>query len=221
MGITGDDEIWAYGLRNPWRNAFDRLTGDLFIADVGQSLWEEINIQAGSSTGGENWGWRCREGAHAFNTSGDCASATLLDPIQEYSHGGTPFRCSITGGEVYRGCAVPDLVGTYFYADFCSEQIWSLRVHGGVAADVVERTAELDPPGALSIDSITSFGLDAEGEIYIVDRGGEVFKIVPDGPAAPGPTPAAVPTTSPHGLVALIVALLAGAGLALQRSRAC
>jgi len=220
VGVAGEDEIWAYGLRNPWRNAFDRLTGDLYIADVGQGAWEELDFQPRSSPGGENWGWRCREGAHDFDTSGNCASATLLDPIQEYSHGGTPFRCSITGGEIYRGCAVPDLVGTYFYADFCSEQIWSLRVQGGVAANIMERTAELDPPDALSIDSITSFGLDAEGEIYIVDRGGEVFKIVPDGPAASCPTPTPVPSTSPRGLAALILALLAAAGLTLRRSLA-
>ncbi len=220
VGISGDDEIWAYGLRNPWRNAFDRLNGDLYIADVGQGSWEEIDFQPGSSPGGENWGWRCREGANDFNFSGSCASATLLDPIQEYSHGGNPFRCSITGGEVYRGCAVPDLAGTYFYADFCSEQIWSLEVQGGAATNVVERTGELDPPGALSIDDITSFGLDAEGEIYIVDRGGEVFKIVPDGPAEPCPTPALVPSFSPHGLVALALALLAAAGLTLRRKRA-
>ncbi len=220
VGITGDDEIWAYGLRNPWRNAFDRLTGDLYIADVGQGTWEEVDFQASSSTGGENWGWRCREGANDFNFTANCASATLLDPILEYSHGGSPFRCSITGGEVYRGCALPDLSGSYFYADFCSDQIWSLEVQGGVATNVADRTAELHPPDALSIESITSFGLDAEGEIYIVDRGGEVFKIVPDGPAAPCPT-AVVPAISPHGLVALTLALLAaGVARALTRSRA-
>jgi glucose/arabinose dehydrogenase len=217
VGATGDDEIWAYGLRNPWRNAFDRLTGDLYIADVGQGAWEEIDFQLASSQGGENWGWRCREGAHDFNFSGACGAATLLDPILEYAHGGSPFRCSITGGEVYRGCAVPDLHGTYFYADYCSDQIWSLVVEGGVVTQTDERTAELDPPGALTIDDITSFGLDAEGEIYIVDRGGEVFKIVPDGPAAPCPT--AVPASSRGGLVALALALLGTALLWFPRVR--
>ncbi len=217
VGIEGDDEIWAYGLRNPWRNAFDPRTGDLYIADVGQGSWEEVDFQPASSAGGENWGWRCREGAHDFNFGGDCGSATLLDPIVEYSHGGSPFRCSITGGEVYRGCAIPGLLGTYFYADFCSEQIWSLRVESGLATNVLDRTAELVPPGSLSINDITSFGRDAEGEIYIVDRGGEVFKIVPDGPAATCPIP--VPATSPHGRSVLLLALIGAASLALRRSR--
>jgi len=188
VGQTGDDEIWAYGLRNPWRPAFDRLTGDLYIADVGQNLWEEIDFQPASSAGGENWGWRCREGAHDFNFSGDCAvagtpSETLLDPIHEYPHDGPPFRCSVTGGEVYRGCAVPDLAGTYFFADYCSAQIWSFRYTGAIPL-VTNRTAELAPGGGLTINGIASFGLDAYGEIYICDLGGEVFKIVPDGVAS-------------------------------------
>jgi hypothetical protein len=218
VGVAGDDEIWAFGLRNPWRNAFDRLTGDLYIADVGQGSWEEVDFQLASSTGGENWGWRCREGAHDFNFSGDCGLATLLDPIAEYSHGGSPFRCSITGGEVYRGCAVPNLHGTYFYADNCSDQIWSFEIQGGLVTNAQERTVELDPPGPLTIDNITSFGLDAQGEIYIIDRGGEVFKIVPDGPAASCSPP--VPASSSAGLLAAILALaiLAIASLALNRT---
>lgn len=141
--------------------------------------------------------------------------------MQEYSHGGTPSRCSITGGEVNRGCAVSDLAGIYFYADYRSAQIWSLEVQGDAATNVVERTAELDPPGALSIDSITSFSLDANGEVYIVDRGGEVFKIIPDGPAAPCATPTPVPSLSSHSLAltALLLALLATAALTLRRRR--
>jgi hypothetical protein len=136
-----------------------------------------------------------------------------LDPIEEYSHTGPPFRCSITGGEVYRGCAAPDLLGSYFYADFCSGEIWSLEVENGVAINVVERSAELDPPGALSINDITSFGRDADGEIYIVDRGGEIFKIVPDGPAAA--CPAALPAAAVPGRVTLVLALLLAASLTL------
>ncbi|HEY5656540.1 MAG TPA: PQQ-dependent sugar dehydrogenase, partial [Myxococcota bacterium] len=196
VGRAGDDEIWAYGLRNPWRNAFDAQTGDLYIADVGQNLWEEVDFQPAASAGGENWGWRCREGAHDFNTV-NCAGLALLDPIYEYAHGGSPFRCSITGGEVYRGCAVPDLAGTYFFADFCSSQIWSFRVDAGAVASFLERTSELSVAG-FSIDSITSFGRDARGELYIVDRGGEIFRITPDGapsaceePAVPVPDSAA------------------------------
>ncbi len=179
VGVTGDDEIWAYGLRNPWRNAFDRETGDLFIADVGQNAWEEIDFQLASSTGGENWGWRCREGANDFasGTTTGCDTAMLLDPIHEYSHA---FGCSITGGEVYRGCGIADLGGTYFFADFCSAIIWSFQVVGGVVTDFQDRTAELAPSGA-TIGLISSFGVDAFGEMYICDIGGEVFRIIADG----------------------------------------
>lgn len=179
---TGRDEIWHVGLRNPWRNAFDQLTGDLYIADVGQNVWEEINFQPASSTGGENWGWRCREGAHNFNFQAHCSALTLLDPIHEFSHGGSPFRCSITGGEVYRGCAIPDLQGTYFFADFCSNQIWSFVYTGSPIPVATDRTAELAPGGGFSIAGISGFGRDAYGEIYICDlNGGEVFRIIPDG----------------------------------------
>jgi glucose/arabinose dehydrogenase len=176
VGIDGDDEIWAYGLRNPWRNAFDRETGDLWIADVGQRDWEEVNFQPADSAGGENYGWRCREGMHDFNTD-NCTGLGYTEPIHEYSHS---LGCSITGGNVYRGCAVPDLRGTYFFADYCSNTIWSLRYDGGLVVDLTNRTAELAPGGGLSIGSITSFGEDADGEVYLADQsGGEIFKIVP------------------------------------------
>jgi glucose/arabinose dehydrogenase len=183
------DEIWAYGLRNPWRNSFDPENGDLYIADVGQGSWEEVNRQPGSGIiGGENYGWRCMEGNACTGLSGcTCNSPTLTDPIHVYSHGGSPFRCSITGGEMYRGSAIPDLQGTYFFADYCSEQIWSFRVTvlGGIT-DFQDRTSELDPPGA-SIDFISSFGRDGMGEVYICDQGsssanGEIFKIIADEP---------------------------------------
>jgi hypothetical protein len=124
--VTGDDEIWAYGLRNAWRCAFDQATGDLYMADVGQNAIEEISFQPGSSTGGENYGWRCYEGNNAFNTGGCPPQSELVFPIWTYSHSGG--NCSITGGEVYRGCAIPELDGTYFYADYCSGQIWSLQL---------------------------------------------------------------------------------------------
>jgi glucose/arabinose dehydrogenase len=218
VGVAGDDEIWAYGLRNPWRNAFDTLTGDLYIADVGQRLWEEVNFQPAASSGGENWGWRCREGAHDFNTL-NCDGLTLLDPIHEYGHGGTPHRCSITGGEVYRGCAVPDLAGTYFFADYCSDQIWSFRVVGGGLTDFMERTGELTAGGS-SIDRITSFGLDARGEIYIADRLGEVFRIVPDGvPSACEDLPIPLPTEA-VALLGVCLALASAVALRPRRSGA-
>lgn len=180
VGITGDDEIWAYGVRNPWRNAFDRETGDLWIADVGQNAWEEINFQPASSTGGENYGWRCYEGNVAFNTTGCGPSSNYVFPIHVYSHS---QGCSITGGRIYRGCRMPENHGTYFFADFCSSTIWSLRYDGVAVSDFQNRTSELAPGGGLGISSITSFGEDADGEIYICDQnGGEVFKIVPAGP---------------------------------------
>ncbi len=180
VGVEGDDEIWSYGLRNPWRSAFDPATGDLYIADVGQNAWEEIDFQPAASPGGENWGWRCREGAHVFD--GGCASTPgLLDPVHEYSHS---VGRSITGGEVYRGCAIPDLRGAYFFADYITSRIWSLEIQNGAATNVLERTAELDPPGALALGSLSSFGTDAFRAIYLADHpGGEIFRIV----AASGP----------------------------------
>ncbi len=185
VGLPGEDEIWAYGLRNPWRCAFDSVTGDLWIADVGQADWEEINVQPSTSRGGENYGWSCFEGNHCMSFGGcDCTALSGVSPIHEYSHGGTPNRCSITGGEVYRGCAIPELAGTYFFADYCSGQIWSLRRDGEVVT-VVDRTEELAPIAPLDLRLISSFGTDAQGEIYLCDRGnGEVFKIVPVGGTA-------------------------------------
>lgn len=176
----GLDSIWAYGLRNPWRDSFDRLTGDLYIADVGQGAWEEINFQPGGSPGGANYGWRCMEGNHCTGLSGcTCNDPALTDPIHEYAHAGV--NCSVTGGYVYRGCAIPDLQGVYFFADYCSNRIWSFRHNGGVT-EFTDRTAELIPDIG-SITQISSFGEDAYGELYILDLSGEVFKILPD--AAP------------------------------------
>lgn len=184
VGLTGDDEIWAYGLRNPWRSSFDRETGDLYIADVGQNAWEEINFQRSASPGGLNYGWRCMEGNHCTGLSGcTCNAASLTDPIHEYFHN---QGCSITGGYVYRGCAIPELQGTYFFSDFCSHQIWTFRYVDGAVTEFTNRTAELAPGGGLSINWMSSFGEDALGEIYICDQnGGEVFKIIPQSFAGP------------------------------------
>ena len=174
VGVTGDDEIWAYALRNAWRNSFDPATGDLYIADVGQNAIEEISFQPGNSSGGENYGWRCYEGNNAFNTGGCGPASDYVFPIQTYGHGGG--NCSITGGEIYRGCAIPELDGTYFYADVCSNTVWSLKYDGTSVSDFQVRTGEL---GAGS--SIVSFGRDAYGEMYICNLGGQVRKIVRDG----------------------------------------
>lgn len=182
VGVTGDDEIWAFGLRNPWRPSFDRLTGDLYIADVGQFTWEEINFQSADSAGGENYGWDCTEGlvcpapGCAAGACG-CADSDLVDPFHVYSHSS---GCSITGGYVYRGCAIPDLQGDYFFADYCSATIWSGEYNGSGFDNFQVRTTELAPGGGLSIASVTSFGEDERGELYICDQnGGEVFKIIP------------------------------------------
>ena len=177
------DEIWAKGLRNPYRWSFDRLTGDLWIADVGQSSWEEIDFEPAGSSGGLNYGWRRMEGAHCYNPPSACNDGSLILPIYEYSHGGTPWRCSITGGSVYRGSEIPSLSGSYLFADFCSNQVWSLRYDGAAVTELLERTAELAPGGGLSIGAIAAFGEDGNGEIYIVDRGngtdGEIYKLRP------------------------------------------
>jgi glucose/arabinose dehydrogenase len=182
------NEIWAYGLRNPWRFSFDRENGDLYIADVGQGSWEEVDFQPASSTGGENYGWKVMEGSSCFSTNNcpnytpSCNDPSLTDPIHEYDHSGG--NCSITGGYVYRGCAISGLQGNYFFADYCSEKIWSFQYDGVNKTNFQDRTASLDPSGPQTIDEITSFGEDAGGELYVVDRGGEIFKILPDAPSA-------------------------------------
>jgi len=174
VGVTGDDEIWSYGIRNPWRCNFDRDTGDLWIGDVGQNAYEEITFQPWSSIGGENYGWRCYEGDHTYNTSGCPSSGTMVFPVWEYSHS---LGCSVTGGAIYRGAAIPSLDGTYFFGDYCTSRIWSFKYDGLNTYDFLDRTSEL-APGSGSIGSISGFGEDANGEIYICDLGGEVFKIV-------------------------------------------
>jgi len=157
------DEIWAYGLRNPWRMAFDRLTGDLYIADVGQNAWEEINYLAAGSPGGVNFGWDYREGAHPFEGN---APAGLTDPIAEYSH--NEGGCSVTGGYVYRG-AMPEWNGIYLYGDYCTGFIWGLiQVNGAWQAQVLFDTDV----------NITSFGQDERGEVYLVADGGGVYQLV-------------------------------------------
>jgi len=184
VGVTGDDEIWAYGLRNPWRCSFDRDTGDLYIGDVGQNAVEEIDFQPASSAGGENYGWRCMEGNSCTGLSGCvCNAPTLTDPIHAYNQSGNGF--SITGGYVYRGCAIPSLRGTYFFGDYVLDKLWSMPAGGG---PVTNRIPELrNAINGGSIFNIATFGEDYRGEIYITDQAGgstagEVFKIIPATP---------------------------------------
>ncbi len=186
VGEAGDDEIWAYGLRNPWRCSFDRMTHDLWIADVGQGAWEEINFQPAASPGGENYGWRCREGAHDYDFDPFCEDLDLVEPIHEYGHSCAGGGFAIISGYVYRGCAIPDLEGTYFFADFSCGNMWSLRYDGATVSELTSRNADLG--GSIdghTVNQISSFGEDAYGEIYIVDQGsgtdGQIFRIVSTG----------------------------------------
>ena len=151
------DEIWASGLRNPWRFSFDRLNGDLFIADVGQRNWEEVNFQRAESMGGENYGWRLMEGNHCYEPDANCNDGSLVLPILEYGH--SLGDCSITGGYRYRGTKNPRLYGLYIYGDFCSGRIW-----GAVEAGSDQWTAVK----LLDTDfRISAFGEDEAGEIYV------------------------------------------------------
>ncbi len=159
-------EIWAYGLRNPWRHSFDRETGDLWIADVGQNKWEEIHWQSSESLGGENYGWRLMEGNHCFLPKKDCDSDELVKPVAEYSH---KHGCSITGGYVYRGKAIKDLYGKYIFGDFCSGTIWSIDKENNFEMHELMQT-DLN---------ISSFGEDESGELYVLDYRGTVFKFTP------------------------------------------
>ncbi|MFO7544456.1 MAG: PQQ-dependent sugar dehydrogenase [Trueperaceae bacterium] len=171
VGVNGvRPEIWAYGLRNPWRFSFDRATGDLFIADVGQNAYEEINFQPADSQGGENYGWNTMEAEHCFEPARDCDTSGLVLPIFSYAHG-PQWGSSITGGYRYRGEDVPTLQGAYVFGDFVSGRVWLLREDGGAW------TAE-----ALFDDrfSLSTFGEDAEGELYLADYGrGIVFQVRP------------------------------------------
>ena len=155
------DEIWAYGLRNPWRFSFDRANGELYIGDVGQGAIEEIDFQPASSRGGENYGWNRMEGLQCFGAAG-CDQRGLTLPVLEYDH--SAGDCAVTGGFVYRGAQNPALQGTYLYADFCSGRLWGLKRN---AAGAWENTLLLD-----STLQISSFGEDESGNIYLADLGG-------------------------------------------------
>jgi glucose/arabinose dehydrogenase len=160
-------EIWAYGLRNPWRFSFDRETGDLWIGDVGQNAWEEINFQPADSPGGENYGWSLLEGTHPYPPETALPEGEFTPPIVEYDRNAGK---SVTGGYVYRGSAIPGLVGTYVYGDYVDGRIWALkRAEDGTAANRLLAQTHFQ---------ISSFGEDDEGELYVVDFSGTVYRIV-------------------------------------------
>jgi hypothetical protein len=164
-------EIWSYGLRNPWRVAFDPATGDLYIADVGQTRWEEVDVSPSADGAGRglNFGWSVMEGPECFRDS-SCDQDAFELPVLSYDH---DDGCSITGGFVYRGAAIPALQGHYFYSDYCRGWVRSFRFEDGSAADQFQWPA-LAPGGG-----VPSFGLDATGELYVMSTDGAVFKIVP------------------------------------------
>jgi glucose/arabinose dehydrogenase len=160
-------EIWAYGLRNPWRFAFDKLGGLLYVADVGQDRFEEVNVVV-SSRGGVNYGWNIMEGQACFGTS-SCSQTDLEIPPLVYDH--TGGACSITGGYAYRGSAIPEIIGHYFYSDYCVGFLKSFRYQNGQALE--QRTWNVG-----AIGSITSFGEDSAGELYMTSANGKVYKII-------------------------------------------
>jgi glucose/arabinose dehydrogenase len=159
-------EIWAYGIRNPWRFTFDRATGDMYMGDVGQNLYEEINFQPADSAGGENYGWNAYEATQVFNRNVSASNPVM--PIAEYQHGN--LGCSVTAGYVYRGTLLPDLDGVYFYSDYCSGVVWAAYrdLNGVWQSDVFLETGF----------GVSSFGEDETGELYIVDYSGRVLKFV-------------------------------------------
>ncbi|MBI5842680.1 MAG: PQQ-dependent sugar dehydrogenase [Chloroflexi bacterium] len=155
-------EIWAYGLRNPWRMSFDRATGDLWIGDVGQGTWEEIDFYPAGTSGGVNFGWPLLEGTHSYNGN---TQTELIMPAAEYSH---DQGCSVTGGYVYRG-EMPEWQGIYFYGDYCTGFVWGLiQSNGGWQSEVLFETGV----------RISSFGVDESGEIYFANHGGAIQKLV-------------------------------------------
>jgi glucose/arabinose dehydrogenase len=185
VGVVGTKpEIWAYGVRNPWRFSFDRQNHDLWIGDVGQNCWEELDHQSTNSTGGENYGWNIKEGRHCYKPSDGCNPApgacnfgvdTANPAVFEYSHSGNPNpnACNaITGGYMYRGSMIPSLIGTYLYAEYCGGTVWNLTFDGGSGT---WQSATLFDTDFL----ISSFGEDESGEIYFADLGGgTVYKLV-------------------------------------------
>jgi len=161
-------EIVGYGLRNPWRFSFDRANGNLYMADVGEGEWEEIDFTPRNSPGLENYGWDVYEGTHRYEDKSPSGNGKLVFPIHEYNH--EEGRCSVTGGYVYRGSNIPAAKGRYFFGDFCAGTIWSLVVSGDRATDVRQHS--------LHVDSLSSFGQGRFGELYALSLDGDVYRIV-------------------------------------------
>lgn len=166
--LTALGEIWSSGLRNPWRFSFDRLTGDLWIGDVGQNSIEEIDFQPANDTGGENYGWRCYEGNQVYNDSGCGPVLNYTFPVYTYPHGP---ECSVTGGFVYRGNPVSTYYGKYFFADYCSDSIWTLQYVAG--------NWKAEAYGYFPVNNFDTFGEDAGGQLYVAGHtSGIVYKVI-------------------------------------------
>ena len=185
---TAKKEIWSYGLRNPWRITFDKKTGDMYIGDVGQWDWEEINYQSSDNKGGLNFGWNILEGNHCYKEHKLCESKDLTFPIFEYPHDANYLKtligwtqkdvngCSVTGGYVYRGKNKPKLYGRYFFGDYCTGKVWSLKNNNG-NIDIKEHTNELLETMNKKQFYLSSFGEDQEGELYLIDYSGDLYSI--------------------------------------------
>lgn len=187
VGVSGTrEEIWSLGLRNPWRWSFDRVTGDLYIADVGQNAREEVNYAPGTSDGGENYGWRIFEGDRcntptATQTDCDALAPFATAPVHTYVN--PDDGRAVTGGYVYRGNGIPGMRGRYLFSDSSSSRFWSFKIIGGIAVDPLEHTSEL-VTSATPVGSVVSFGEDLAGELYVVDRSGRIYRLA--GPAGEG-----------------------------------
>jgi glucose/arabinose dehydrogenase len=168
VGVTGAmPEIWAYGLRNPWRFSFDRSTGDLWTADVGQDSWEEVDFQPAAEPGGENYGWNLTEGNHPYN--GGTPPPNWTRPVFEYSHNNG--ACAVIGGYVYRGAAIPALAGYYLFVDLCQGRLRAFQLSNGKPTNLQTLGATVGTP--------SSFGQDAAGELYVLSLDGAVYRIDP------------------------------------------
>ncbi len=185
-GTDGRAEIYLTGVRNPWRFAFDPVTDDLWIGDVGQDKYEEVDllVAADGSGLGANLGWNHREGLHPFQGNN---SAEFVDPVFEYTHSGDPGGCSITGGVVYRGTRIPDLAGAYLFGDFCTSKLWALSISGG---KLVFTDLDVAIPGG----QLVSFGVDRDGEVLMLSLSGQVSRLVPA--VVPSPDGRTYPTVA-------------------------
>ena len=182
-------EIWAWGLRNVWRFSFDRDNGDIYYGDVGQNKWEEVNYEPNTSIGGVNYGWSIMEANHCYDPKENCTQVGLTAPILEYPNdanymivlggGGQENTdgCSVTGGYVYRGTKIKNLMGYYMFGDYCSGNIWTFKVVNSKITDFQNRTEEINLGNGEFTTYISSFGEDADGELYIVEYNGGIYKL--------------------------------------------